>query len=98
MAEMENLVALWRRAKARGEDVYLATVFHVQGSSYRKPGARMLVTSSGERAGTISGGCLEAEVSRKIRWLTRDGATIETYKSSWKACLTGLAAAGRFGF
>ena len=80
---MESLVELWRRAKERGDDVYSATVVHVEGSSYRKPGARMLVTSKGERAGTISGGCLEAEVSRKIRWFTRDGAHIEAYRSSF---------------
>lgn len=83
MAEMQRIVELWKRAKSRGEDVFLATVVHVQGSSYRKPGARMLITASGERAGTISGGCLEAEVSRKIAWLTRDGATVESYRSSF---------------
>jgi len=43
----------------------------------------MLITASGERAGTISGGCLEAEVSRKIRWLTQDGATVQEYRSSF---------------
>ena len=81
--ELERQVELWKRARSRGEDVYLATVVHVQGSSYRKPGARMLVTSSGERAGTISGGCLEAEVSRKIAWLTQDGPSIQSYQSSF---------------
>jgi xanthine dehydrogenase accessory factor len=81
--EMERLVELWKRAKSRGEDVYLATAVHVQGSSYRKPGARMLVTSGGERAGTISGGCLEADVSRKIAWLTQNGPSLQCYKSSF---------------
>jgi xanthine dehydrogenase accessory factor len=80
---MERLVELWKRAKARGDNSYLATVVHVEGSSYRKPGARMLVTSTGERAGTISGGCLEAEVSRKIRFLTQDGAGLQEYRSSF---------------
>ncbi len=80
---MQRIVELWKRAKSRGDEVFLATVVHVQGSSYRKPGARMLVTSSGQRAGTISGGCLEAEVARKIAWLTRDGAKVETYRSSF---------------
>jgi xanthine dehydrogenase accessory factor len=83
LAEAERLVELWERAKTRGEELYLATLVHVQGSSYRKPGARMLVSSTGERAGTISGGCLEAEVSRKIRWLTEDGPTVEKYRSSF---------------
>ena len=77
------MLALWRKARERGERVALATVVHVQGSSYRKPGARMLVTSGGERAGTVSGGCLEAEVSRKIWWLTADGPRVERYHSSF---------------
>ena len=81
--ESERLVELGRRAKALGEHVYLATVVHVKGSSYRKPGARMLVTSGGERSGTISGGCLEAEVSRKIAWLTDKGTALQKYRSSF---------------
>ena len=43
----------------------------------------MLVTSGGERAGTISGGCLEAEVSRKIWWLTGEGPSVQQYQSSF---------------
>jgi xanthine dehydrogenase accessory factor len=81
--EMKSIVDLWKRSRERGEEVYLATVVHVHGSSYRKPGARMLVTSGGERAGTISGGCLEAEVSKKIIWLTSKGRVVETYRSSF---------------
>ncbi len=82
MGETGQILALWRRAQARGERVCLATVVAVDGSSYRKPGARMLLTSGGERAGTISGGCLEAEVSRKAWWLTANGPVVERYASS----------------
>ena len=81
--EMAQILALWRRARERGERVCLATVVHVEGSSYRKPGARMLIASGGERAGTISGGCLEAEVSRKAWWLTSGGPRLEQYQSSF---------------
>ncbi len=83
MGETQEILALWRRARARGERVCLATVARVEGSSYRKPGARMLVTESGERAGTISGGCLEAEVSRKCWWLSGRGPVVERYQSSF---------------
>lgn len=78
-----EIIELWRQALAIGEEVYLATVVFVEGSSYRKPGARMLVTSSGKRAGTVSGGCLEAEVAKKIGWLTTDGPAIQKYRSSF---------------
>lgn len=84
MGETANLVSLWRRARERGEQICLATVVHIEGSSYRKPGARMLLTSAGERVGTISGGCLEAEISRRAWWLTEDGPTIQKFASSFE--------------
>jgi xanthine/CO dehydrogenase XdhC/CoxF family maturation factor len=81
VSEAARLVALSRRARARGEQLCLATVVHVEGSAYRKPGARMLLASGGERSGTISGGCLESEVSRKAWWLTAQGPRVERYSS-----------------
>ena len=45
----------------------LATVVHVQGSSYRRPGARMLVWEDGRITGAISGGCLESDALRKAQ-------------------------------
>jgi xanthine dehydrogenase accessory factor len=83
LAEILQIISLWKKAKARGESVCLATVVQVNGSSYRKPGARMLVTAAGERAGIISGGCLEAEVTRRISWLTRSGPVVLRYNSSF---------------
>lgn len=81
MSELQQIVALWRAAKAQQEEVCLATVVRVEGSSYRKPGARMLLTRGGRRAGTISSGCLEAEVSQKAWWLTENGPAIQRYSS-----------------
>ncbi|HEX3437099.1 MAG TPA: XdhC family protein [Pseudacidobacterium sp.] len=81
MSELKQIVDLWRLSKARGEEVCLATVVRTEGSSYRKPGARMLLTRSGQRAGTISGGCLEGEVTKKAWWLTENGPTIQRYSS-----------------
>lgn len=83
MSEAAKIVGLWRSAQARKEECILATVVRVEGSSYRKPGARMLLTRSGQRAGTISGGCLEAEVARKAWWLTEHASTVERYESSF---------------
>lgn len=45
----------------------LATVVYVAGSSYRKPGARMLIGLNGRVAGSVSGGCLERDVITKAR-------------------------------
>lgn len=45
----------------------IATVVKVRGSSYRSPGARMLITDDGQWVGSISGGCLEGDALRKAR-------------------------------
>ena len=81
MSELQQVLKLWREARESGEEICLATVVGVEGSSYRKPGARMLMTSGGRRAGTISGGCLEAEVQKKAWWLTESGSTVQRYSS-----------------
>ncbi len=47
----------------------LATVVAVEGSSYRRPGARMLIAADGRTWGTVSGGCLERDVARRARML-----------------------------
>ncbi len=81
MSDLGSLLALRAAALAAGEDYVLATVVAVEGSSYRKPGARMLLTAGGQRAGTISGGCLEGEVSRKAWWLTENGPVVRRYST-----------------
>lgn len=61
MNEAQNIVAAFRRLK-RGERAALATVVSVEGSSYRRPGTRMLITESGETTGVLSAGCFERDV------------------------------------
>jgi xanthine dehydrogenase accessory factor len=62
MNELQAVVEAFERARLRGERAALATVVGVEGSAYRRPGARMIVAEGGETAGTISGGCLERDV------------------------------------
>jgi len=75
--ERRRIVEMWRR----GDAVALVTLVQVQGSSYRRVGARVLVGADGEYAGSISGGCLEAEVVRKAEWMVRGGAVVERYST-----------------
>jgi xanthine dehydrogenase accessory factor len=77
MMERREIVALWRESEAE----VLVTLVRAEGSSYRQPGARLLLGRKGRYAGTISGGCLEAEVARKAGWLTRNGATVQHYST-----------------
>ena len=81
MNEMHALRPLWRDLKTTDEEFVLATVVAVEGSGYRKAGARMLVARDGRRAGTISGGCLEAEVAKKAFWHTEDGPVVRRYST-----------------
>jgi xanthine/CO dehydrogenase XdhC/CoxF family maturation factor len=77
MMERRQIIRLWQR----GDAAALVTLVRTEGSSYRRPGARLLLGGRGEYAGTISGGCLEAEVVRKAAWLVREGAVVESYST-----------------
>lgn len=65
MKEVADIIKAFKIAQQAGKRTALATVVHVEGSSYRRAGARMLVTDSGELTGAISGGCLEGDALRK---------------------------------
>ncbi|WP_347052390.1 XdhC family protein [Flavobacterium olei] len=65
MNEINQILKACEKAKSEGKQMALATVVKVEGSSYRKPGARMLVTEDGMLTGAISGGCLEGDALRK---------------------------------
>src|ERR1700760_1312386 len=65
MKEIRDILQAFARAQQAGKRSALATVVHVEGSSYRRPGARMLVTEDGQLTGAISGGCLEGDALRK---------------------------------
>lgn len=82
MTDLEPILSLWRELENSGVDYVLATVVAVEGSSYRKPGARMLLAQDGRRAGTVSGGCLEAEVAHRAWWLTAEGPVVERYSTA----------------
>lgn len=81
MTDLEHILPLWNELEASGADYVLATVVAVEGSSYRRPGARMLLAQDGRRAGTVSGGCLEAEVAKRAWWLSHDGPMVERYST-----------------
>ena len=67
MVDYRRIVRQWRHGSAQ----VLVTLVRVEGSSYRRPGAHLLVGTDGEYAGTISGGCLEAEVVRMAAWIAQ---------------------------
>ncbi len=67
---IERLKTIQLASRRMSEAGVLITLVRAEGSSYRKPGARLL-TIGNEYAGPISGGCLEAEVITKAEWNVR---------------------------
>jgi xanthine/CO dehydrogenase XdhC/CoxF family maturation factor len=79
MRERREIVRLWHES----ESAVLATLVSVEGSSYRRAGARLLIADDGRYAGAISGGCLEAELIRKARWSVRNGAIVQRFSTEF---------------
>ena len=68
-----DLYQLLDEAGERGERVIVATVAHTRGSTPQRRGAKMLFFENGEVAGTVGGGCIEAEVWATAKEALRSG-------------------------
>lgn len=73
MTELQRLLAAYEQQQIAGSPCALATVVQVEGSAYRRPGARMLITAEGQLTGTISGGCLEGDARRRAQQVMLKG-------------------------
>jgi xanthine dehydrogenase accessory factor len=72
LKDIYDILREWK--KRRGETCALATLVRAEGSSYRRPGARMLICDDGTTVGSLSAGCLEAEVALRAREVLQTGA------------------------
>jgi xanthine dehydrogenase accessory factor len=83
MQEHARMMAAFSAAQASGGVCVLVTVVGTRGSSYRSPGARMLILPDGSRIGAVSGGCLEGELCRRAHWWTSESpAVLKTFDTS----------------
>ena len=73
MSEITDVLQAIESLAARGERMALATIVAVRGSTYRRPGARLLVPEEGAPIGNLSGGCLEGDVADMARLVMREG-------------------------
>jgi xanthine/CO dehydrogenase XdhC/CoxF family maturation factor len=73
MKEISSILQTYDQIDFSAQKAALATVVKIQGSSYRQPGARMLILDDGRWVGAISGGCLEGDALRKAREVMRSG-------------------------
>jgi xanthine dehydrogenase accessory factor len=76
MHELAQILAPFEQLCAEGKTAALATVVAVAGSSYRRPGARMLIAEDGRTWGGVSGGCLERDVARRGRGVIASGTPV----------------------
>jgi xanthine/CO dehydrogenase XdhC/CoxF family maturation factor len=88
------VAAAWYEA---GEQVAIATVTETWGSSPRPVGSRMAITGSGRIAGSVSGGCIEAEVAAAAGDVLRSGKAelLDFGVSNDTAWSVGLSCGGK---
>ncbi len=73
MSEIADVLEAIESLSAKGERMALATIVAVRGSTYRRPGARLLVPEEGAPIGNISGGCLEGDVADMAKIVMEEG-------------------------
>ncbi len=81
MHELERVADAVQRTLERGKRGLLVTVVGTRGSTYRRAGARVVISEDGETSGAISGGCLERDVAERARAWLDGGARVVTYDS-----------------
>jgi xanthine/CO dehydrogenase XdhC/CoxF family maturation factor len=89
--EFKAIVKAYISAKEKHFKSVLATVVDLDGSSYRRPGVRMLITEDGKAIGSVSGGCVEKEVIRQAQSVLNDGIPkMMTYDGRYRLGCEGL--------
>jgi xanthine/CO dehydrogenase XdhC/CoxF family maturation factor len=71
--EFKDIVSTYLVATEKGLKTVLASVVDLDGSSYRKPGVRMLLLENGDTIGAVSGGCVEKDIARQAVSVFEDG-------------------------
>lgn len=89
--ELKAIIQEYIDAKAIGIPTVMATVVHLIGSSYRRPGVRMLITQTGKMTGAVSGGCVEKEVRRQAQTVFETGTPkMMTYDGRYRLGCEGI--------
>jgi len=89
--ELKQIITEYQLAKNQGLKTVLATVVALDGSSYRRPGVRMLIREDGHMVGAVSGGCVEKEVVRQAQSVFTDQlAKVMTYDGRYRLGCEGV--------
>lgn len=78
-SEIRSILSTFEENQYQRKSAFLATVVGTQGSTYRRPGARLLITEDGQTVGLVSGGCLERDLFEHTQLMPDRQAKIVTY-------------------
>jgi xanthine dehydrogenase accessory factor len=73
MRDLRDVLARYEAIAAAGGVAALATLIHAEGSTYRRPGARLLIAPDDVAVGLVSGGCLEADIIERAQSVLAGG-------------------------
>lgn len=73
MRELRDILRRAEALAAAGQPAVLATIVAVEGSAYRREGARQLLEADGNAIGVLSGGCLEQDLAERARAVLASG-------------------------
>ena len=89
--ELKHIIEKALEFQQNGLKSILATVVALDGSSYRKPGVRMLITEDGQMIGAVSGGCVERDIAEQARSVFQDGVPkVMTYDGRYRLGCEGV--------
>ena len=89
--ELKKIVSAFKEARAKKIKTVLATVVALEGSSYRRPGVRMLIRDDGKMIGAVSGGCVEKEILRQAYGVfSGDEPKMMTYDGRYRLGCEGI--------
>jgi xanthine/CO dehydrogenase XdhC/CoxF family maturation factor len=89
--ELKKIFETYVKGMKNAQKAVLATVVALEGSSYRKPGVRMLIFEKGQMIGAVSGGCVEKEIYRQaIPVFKDDRPRIMTYDGRFRLGCEGI--------
>ena len=89
--ELKTLFTDFKKAREAGKRAVLATVVELEGSSYRRPGVRMLILDDNTMVGAVSGGCVEKAIRREAASVFKDGkAIMMTYDGRYRLGCEGV--------
>lgn len=89
--ELKEIFAVAESGFLEGAHAVLATVVALEGSSYRRPGVRMLLLEDGRDFGAVSGGCVEREIRAQAASVFKTGQPrMMTYDGRYRLGCEGI--------